>query len=1081
MIEDLAALPSGDLDLMGPLRAFPRPGTLRMIRLGWLVFGAGVVLLAATGKNALAVETTAPGAVGYNREIRPILAEKCFRCHGPDGAQRKAGLRLDRREEALVERDGRRAIVPGDPEASELTFRVSAEDVDVRMPPPDSGLVLDPREVALLGRWIEQGAEYQPHWAFVPPQAPPLPPVSGNTWARNPIDVFILDELERRGLGPSPEENRDALLRRVTLDLTGLPPLLGELDALAADRSPGAYERAVDRLLASPRYGERMALDWLDAARYADTNGYYTDLERHAWPWRDWVIRAFNGNLPFDRFTIEQLAGDLLAGATNDQKIATGFNRNHMTTNESGSIDEECRVGYVVDRVDTTASVWLGLTLGCARCHDHKYDPITQKEYYGLFAYFNNVPEKGLVKDPVNPTPVLVLPTAAQEERLAHLRERRAHCESRLKVLEPALGTAVEDWEKTAVAALAAVPRDAVAAFDLNRDGLNRGRSQRGASTVGSLKFGPGVLGPAAVFDGTQYIELEGHPVLEASSPFSLTLWIRPGGSPSGCVVSKMDGTAEARGFEVIWYKSQPRINLVNQWGRSAIEVVARQAFQSGEWHHLAVTYDGRGKAAGVTVYVDGRRQPVIVRRDNLEGSIASVEPWRIAWKATGVGFEGSLDEVRLFDRPLEDDEVEAMSCREMLQGAIETPRAERTKQQRERLRAHYIAHEGSEELRTLTDELAGLRGLEDAARGAIVSTPIMQELDTPRPTYVLARGQYDQRGAQVSPGVPAAFAVREPGGPRNRLGLARWLVAAENPLTARVAVNRYWQLVFGAGLVRTVNDFGLQGELPSHPQLLDWLAVEFVRSGWDVKALVRLLVTSATYRQASRFTPALLALDPENRLLGRGGRHRLPAELIRDQALALGGLLYERTGGPSVKPYQPAGLWEAVSYNGDQTYEQGHGPALYRRSLYTFWKRQSPPPAMLTFDGPTREVCTARRPRTNTPLQSLVLLNDVTYVEAARGLAALMLREGGDDPAGRVRYGFRRATGRWPADLEVAALESLYHRQLAAYRDRPQSAQALLRQGETPLDPALDPCEQAAWTITASVLLNLDETITRR
>jgi hypothetical protein len=749
-------------------------------------------------------------------------------------------------------------------------------------------------------------------------------------------------------------------------------------------------------------------------------------------------------------------------------------------TNESGSIDEECRVGYVVDRVDTTAAVWLGLTVGCARCHDHKYDPITQREYYGLFAFFNNVPEKGLVKDPVNPAPVLSLPTAGQEERLAGLREQRVRCEGRMNALEPALNAAMETWEKTALAALPAVPQDAVAAFDLNRDGEDRGQLHRVASTIGTLKFGPGVLGPAAVFDGTQYIEFEGPPELEASTPFALAVWIKPGSGPSGCVVSKMDGTAEARGFEVIWYKSQPRINLVHEWGRSAIEVVARQQFPAGEWHHLVVSYDGSGKAAGVTVYIDGQEQPVNIRRDDLSGSIASDEPWRVAWKATGVGFDGSLDELRLFDRPLGRGEALALACREMLQGAIATPRAQRTKQQKEQLRTYYIAHEGSAEVRRLTAELTELRALEEAARREIISTPVMQELEKPRPAFVLARGQYDQPGEPVPPGVPAALGALDPQAPRNRLGLARWIVAPENPLTARVAVNRYWQLIFGAGLVRTVNDFGLQGELPSHPELLDWLAVEFVRSGWDLKQLVRLMVTSATYRQASAFTPALLAADPENRLLARGGRYRLPAELIRDQALWLGGLLAERSGGPSVKPYQPAGLWEAVSYNGDQTYVQDHGAGLYRRSLFTFWKRQAPPPAMLTFDAPTREVCTPRRPRTNTPLQALVLLNDVTYIEAARGLGTLMARAAGPEPAPGIRQGFRRATGRWPDDDEAAALVNLYHHELAAYRNRPGAARALLRQGELVADPAIDPCALAAWTLTASVLLNLDETITR-
>jgi hypothetical protein len=541
-----------------------------------------------------------------------------------------------------------------------------------------------------------------------------------------------------------------------------------------------------------------------------------------------------------------------------------------------------------------------------------------------------------------------------------------------------------------------------------------------------------------------------------------------------------MDGTAESRGFEVIWYKSQPRINLVHEWGRSAIEVAPRQTFPAGEWYHLAVTYDGSGKAAGVTVYVNGQPEPIVIRRDDLAGSIASDEPWRIAWKATGVGFEGSLDELRLFDRALDRHEVETLACREILQGAIETPPAARTRQQKERLRSDYIAHQGSDEVRGLTNELSELRALEDATRREIVATPVMQELERPRPAYVLARGQYDQPGAAVSPSIPAALGALGPGAPRDRLGLARWIVSPENPLTARVVVNRYWQLVFGAGLVRTVNDFGLQGEAPSHPELLDWLAIEFVRSGWDLKHLLRLMVTSATYGQASAFTPELLAIDPENRLLARGGRYRLPAELIRDQALYLGGLLVEGPGGPSVKPYQPAGLWEAVSYNGDQTYEQDHGAALYRRSLFTFWKRQAPPPALLIFDAPTREVCTTRRPRTNTPLQALVLLNDVTHIEAARGLGTRMAHAAGGDPARGVRQGFRQATGRWPEDDEAAALESLYCRQLAAYRDRPEAARALAHQGELAPDPAIDPCALAAWTLTASVLLNLDETITR-
>jgi hypothetical protein len=1050
-----------------------------MIRLRSSALGIAIVVwLAPAPACAAGPDASAP--IEYNRDIRPILVDRCFRCHGSDGARRKAGLRLDRRPDALAEHDGRRAIVPGDTGQSELVFRIEADDDDVRMPPPGSGLVLEPRERALLRRWIEQGAEYQPHWAFLPPRRPRLPDVGRSGWPRNPIDRFVLAGLEGARLAPAPEERKALLLRRLALDLTGLPPSPEELDAFLAEPAPDAYERSVDRLLASPRYGERLALDWLDAARYADTNGYYTDLERHAWPWRDWVIAAFNRNLPFDRFTIEQIAGDLLPDATSAQNIATGFNRNHMVTNESGVIDEEARVGYVVDRVDTTATVWLGLTLGCARCHDHKYDPITQPEYYGLFAYFNNVPEKGLVKDPVNPAPVLSLPTAGQESQLAELRQHRLRCEAELKAAEPGLKAALEAWEPTALAALPGVPQDAVASFSLDADGVGRGTGAQTSTTAGTLSFGPGVRGPAAVFDGSQYVEFSGLPALERDTRFALTLWVKPGAGPSSCLVSKMDATARSQGFEILWYKSQPRVNLVHQWGRSAIEVAPRRTFPAGVWHHLAVSYDGSGKAAGVTILIDGEAQSLTVRRDNLAGSIATDEPWRIAWKATGVGFDGSLDELRLYDRVLGNDEVAAMARHDRLLGTLETPAAARSKAQTEWLKADYIAHEGPDPLRRLVRALDQLRAEEEVVRGSIVSTPVMQELDQPRATHVLARGQYDQPGVRVAPGIPAALGAAPAGTPPNRLGLAHWLVAPENPLTARVAVNRYWQLVFGEGLVRTVNDFGLQGEPPSHPELLDWLAVELVDSRWDIKDLIRLMVTSATYRQSSRRTAEPFARDPDNRLLARAPRYRLAAELIRDQALAVGGVLVERLGGPSVKPYQPPGLWEAVSYNGDQSYEQDHGPALYRRSLYTYWKRQAPPPSLLTFDGPTREVCTARRARTNTPLQALVLLNDVTYVEAARGLARLMLREGGSDPLARARWGFRRATGRRPDDGETLALVRLYQHQLDAYRARPESARALLRTGESPVDPALDPCELAAWTMTASVLLNLDETITR-
>ncbi|HWA97129.1 MAG TPA: DUF1553 domain-containing protein [Pirellulales bacterium] len=1035
-----------------------------------------VALLAPAGR----VRAEAPSQrLSYNRDIRPILSDKCFRCHGPDAAHRQADLRLDRREDAVSQKGACRAIVPGKPHESELYRRAASPEAEERMPPADSGLELSAEQIAVLKRWIEEGAEYEPHWAFVGPKRAPIP-AGDDGWSRNPIDRFVLANLERLGIKPSAEATPEALIRRVTLDLTGLPPTPEETEAFVSSTDPGRYEALVDRLLASPRFGERLALDWLDLARYADTNGFYTDLTRNAWPWRDWVIAALNANLPFDRFTIEQLAGDLLPNATRDQRIATGFNRNHMVTNESGVIEEEYRVGYVVDRLDTTTTAWLGMTIGCARCHDHKYDPISQREYYELFACFNTVEEKGLVKDPLNPPPIVSLPTDDQSRRLAELAKQREQCAAMLKAGSRALNEGLERWESTLAASLDPTPTDGLAAyFAFNGNGDDSGSEAVRASTVGTLSFAAGVAGSAATFDSNQYIEFEGVN-LDRNTAFTVATWIRPGTMPSTCVISKMAPSADARGFELTWYKSQPRINLVHAWGHNAIEIVARDAFGGGgTWKHVVITYDGRSKAEGVKLYVDGKEQAVDVRRDDLTGSIATEEPWRIAWKPSGVGFEGGLDELRLYDRPLAVAEVQAIYCYDLLAGAVAVPRAERSRQQKDALEKYYIEHEGTAEQRRLTAELASIRDQERAVRDAIPSSPIMAEMASPRTTHLLVRGQYDQPGEQVDPNVPAALGSWPGGAPRNRLGLAQWLVSAANPLTARVAVNRYWQLMFGDGLVRTPNDFGLQGELPTHPELLDWLAVDFVESGWNIKRLLKMIVTSSTYRQSSALTPKLLARDPDNRLLARGPRYRLAAEVIRDQALAASGLLVEQLGGPSVRPYQPAGIWEAVSYNGDQSYIQDHGTALYRRSLYTFWKRQAPPPMTLAFDGPTREICTVRRARTNTPLQALVLLNDVTYVEAARILATRMMRAH-DALNDRIEYGFRRAAGRAPTADELAILERLHNRELAAYRTRAEASEKLVAAGEAPLDESLDHAELAALTIVASVILNLDEVVTQ-
>ena len=994
-----------------------------------------ISILASSGALAAPID--------FNREVRPILSDKCFKCHGFDANYRKGKLRLDVREEALKPaKSGELAIVPGKPEQSEVMRRITNSDKDEVMPPSKDHESLKAGEIAILKKWIAEGAEYQAHWAFVPPKKGSM----------DSIDEIVRAALTKQGLQPSPEADEATLRRRASLALTGLP--------YTSNRSYKSYEELVDDLLASPHFGERLALDWLDAARYADTNGYYTDAERQAWPWRDWVIQAFNSNMPFDQFTVEQIAGDLLPNPTLDQRIATAFNRNHTVTNETGIIDEEYRTGYVADRVETTTATWLGITMGCAKCHDHKYDPLTQRDYYGLFAAFNNIDEKGIIKEvsPMSAVPAVQLPTKAQEQQLADLTEELKKRQAQLTAVRPSLGKEIEIWEKTALAALPAAPmKGSLVHFDFDADNTDHGLKRVKSNTTGKLVSGPGVKGGATVMDATQYIDFADPQPMERDVAFSLSVWINPGSSPQGCVASKQDSDANARGFEILWYKAQPRINLAHRYGNDGIEVVAKDKFSGGQWRHLVITYDGSSKAAGLKVYVDGKLSEVVVRRDSLSGSIATKEPWRIGWKGTGIGFEGSVDEFRLFDRALSGGEITALHWREFLEGTLATARDKRIRSSSDKLEAYYIEHHGTPELVKLSQQVMAAREQEAETRKSILSISVMQEMAKPRDTHILTRGQYDQPGEKVSFIVPASLGKLHTSAPQNRLGLAQWIVGKDNPLTARVAVNRLWAQCFGDGLVRTPNDFGLQGEAPVNPELLDFLAGRF-RDGdattkpWDVKALLKLIVMSATFRQSSSFTPELLASDPDNRLLARGPRFRLPAEIIRDQALAVSGLLVSKIGGPSVRPPQPPGLWEAVSYNGEASYLADTGEATHRRGLYTFWKRQSPPPDMLTFDGPTREVCTIRRPRTNTPLQALLLLNDINYQEAARALASRAMKEKSD----RLAKAFQWSTGRSPKPAELAELKAFLDEQLA------------------------HTSEVGAWTMTASLLLNLDEVQTQ-
>jgi hypothetical protein len=788
---------------------------------GFRITAVSAACVALVMMAAAQQRTAAPIKVSFARDVQPILSDKCFRCHGPDPKTRAAGLRLDTPEGAFDKRSGMPPIVPGRPDQSRILIRMTEKQAALRMPPPGSHLEVKPNQIETIRRWIAQGAPFEKHWAFVPPKRPEVPQTRRKDWSKGPIDRFILARLEREGLSPSPQADRETLIRRVTMDLTGIPPTPAEVDAFKNDRSPNAYDKVVDRLLASPRFGERMVWDWLDAARYADTNGYQGDRTRPMWPWRDWAVAAINSNMPYDQFTIEQLAGDLLPNPTTQQIIATGFHRNLMLNGEGGRIAEESRVEYVGDRVETTGAVWLGLTINCARCHDHKYDPLTQRDYYSLSAYFNSIDETGEVEGKGYAAPYIPLPTPEQERAIASKRVEISEMSTRLRSLDPE--------------------------------------------------------------------------------------------SPDRYLLSKR---ADAAGKELQQLQSQ------------------------------------------------------------------------------------------------------------------------------------------------------------------VMEVMVMRERAQPRETTILIRGAYDKPGEKVTHAVPAALVSAKESIPPTRLGLARWLVNPANPLTARVTVNRFWQMLFGTGIVKTSEDFGLQGERPSHPELLDWLATEFVRLKWDVKALLRQIVTSAAYRQSSRVSPALLERDPENRLLARAPRFRMPSWMLRDQALAVSGLLVEKLGGPPVRPYQPEGVWEDFSY-GKITYTQDHGDALYRRSLYTFWRRTVAPTTF--FDTAARRTCTLRTARTNTPLHALTTLNDTTYVEAARVFAESLMKAAAADTASRIALGFKRLLARAPNPSELSVLVSAYHKAQARYMRTPEDAQKVVSAGEYRPAEGLNPVKHAAMTHVCLLLFNLDEALCRQ
>jgi hypothetical protein len=1042
----------------------------------------GAVLLAALGPGA--APPTPP--VRFGRDVLPILSAHCFQCHGPDANARKAKLRLDTRDGALG------VVTPGKVDDSELVRRITSDDADERMPPPAANRPLSAAEKDVLRRWVEQGAAWGRHWAYEPPERPPIPEIrNSKTEIRNSIDAFVFARLHAEGLAPSPEASRETLIRRVTFDLTGLPPTPTEVDAFLADYSPGAYEKVVDRLLASPRYGERQAAEWLDVARFADTNGYQNDFARSMWPWRDWVIAAFNRNQPFDQFVIEQLAGDLLPKPIRDQRIATGFNRNNRTVTEAGSIDEEWRIENAVDRVETTGETFLGLTVGCCRCHDHKFDPISQREFYGLLAFFNSVNEKGVYTEkPGNVPPMLQVRSPENDRRLKQFDTQIAAAEKTVSDEEEALPERQQRWEdERRSRPHPADPRDWAVRFPLAGD-----LHAQAADAVSATYQGPGQpvwadgpFGQALRLDGKGGFVDAGQAVTpERTKPFSYGGWVKPRGG--GTVLSKM--ADDTRGFDLLLVRSEGsppahrvEVHLIHKWPENAIKVTTKEPLPADAWSHLFVTYDGSSKAAGVTIYVNGRKVAVAVENDTLSETIATPQPLRLGRRAADLAFDGELADLRIYPRALATGEVEALAC-EPLDRLLEVPPARRPDAGKELLEHMYRANYAAAWVAAKA-ALARLRKERTTYDKAIPTAMVMEDSPKPRPTYVLKRGQYDQpdKSQPVEPSVPAFLSplAHEAGRPPNRLDLARWLVAPENPLTARVAVNRIWAQFFGAGLVKSAEDFGVRGDPPTHPDLLDWLATDFVASGWDVKALQRLIVTSATYRQSSRATPEQIRRDPENRLLARGPRFRLPAEAVRDAALAASGLLTERLGGPSVKPYQPTGLWEELAGGaGEGPYVQEKAANLYRRGLYVYRKRTVPHPELATFDAPSREVCQVKRSRTNTPLQALQLLNDVTYVEAARHLARRMLTEGGATPADRIAYGFRLTTARRPTTAEADVLMRGLERYRHEYAADAEAAKKFVHTGDSPVDESLEPIELAAYQAVASVILNLDETITR-
>ena len=993
--------------------------------------------------------------IQFNRDIRPILSDNCFLCHGPDAGTREAGLRLDLESGISARLDsGKQAVVAGNPEQSELVRRITSENPDVQMPPPASDKTLRAEQVQVLQDWILQGAPWQDHWAFEPVRRPEQPAIAGETWSRNPIDPFILNRMQQAGLSPMEEADRVTLVRRVSLDTRGLPPTEEEVLAFLEDDSPDAYEKMVDRFLDSRHYGEHRARYWLDAARYGDTHGFHLDNYRSIWPYRDWVVDAFNENMPFDQFTVEQIAGDMLEDPSQSQLIATGFNRCNPTTSEGGAIDEEYEAVYAKDRVEATSTVWLGMTMGCASCHDHKFDPLSMREFYQMSAFFRNTTQKAMDGNIWDTPPSIKVFSKSEQARID--KTKRTVKKIQQEIGSP--GSLLEAFPSVAE--------------DVARDVL-----------VVEAQTGDSELG----IDSTTQVVVGDMADLDLNGPFSISFWIKfskDAPKQDLNLFGKYDPENDDHGWRMRILKDRSIDFSLADDSDPQLKVSARSkdALKPGGWNHVLLTYNGFNQYDWIQTYqraldfhLNGKQNGTkgINHRARLTGSIATSAPFVLGNASAKKKRSKEENEepaifirdVRVFDAYL--GSVES----QLLATEIESKHIElKVDNQKD--------GKSITSMNDLLGKLAELRSHEwqlTEIEGNAPITLVMRERQDSQPeARILERGQYDLPGEKVTAAVPEVFPPLPEGMEANRLSLAKWLVDPLNPLPARVTVNRFWQELFGTGIVKTSEDFGSQGEPPSHPELLDWLAVEFVESGWDIKHIYRLMLTSATYRQSSRVTGDRYRIDPENRLLARGPRFRLDGEILRDQALYVSGLMVDKEGGPPVKPYQPQGVWHAVAYTGSNTarFEPHSGEKLYRRSLYTFWKRTAPPPSMSIFDAPSRESCTVRRERTNTPLQALVLMNDPQFVEAARNLAQTVLLDNRTD---KLRILLARTMG-YTGDAEKEQILENSHKQfLAAYREDPDSAARLINIGESVPDPTVDPVELAAMTMVASQVMNQD------